>query len=94
MVNYVVITDYIENIIEESRKVFKGNTHEADWVLYHDALSLMRAKECKKWIKERDYLKLWILFSRYLFDDASDLKKIMMDIPSGITLNSTLGILD
>jgi hypothetical protein len=42
---YVCITDMVEHIFVESAKLFKGAKHEHDWSFYHDALSLMTAKD-------------------------------------------------
>ncbi len=42
---YVCITDMVEHIFLESAKLFKGTKHEHDWSFYHDALSLMTAKD-------------------------------------------------
>ena len=43
----IVITDYVKHMMEESAKVFIGIAFEHTWKIYHDALTLMRAKECK-----------------------------------------------
>jgi hypothetical protein len=47
----------VEHIVVESARIYKGTKHEYDWMFYHDALSLMTAKETVKWMKEKDYLK-------------------------------------
>ena len=41
---YVCITDYVEHIMQASFKAMKGNKHEDDWMIYHDALSLKITK--------------------------------------------------
>ena len=48
MSSYVVITDMVEHIIKESANLMQGTKHKNDWVFYHDALSLMKAKDCLK----------------------------------------------
>ena len=63
----VVITDYVEHMMQESKKCFQGTTHEDDWMIYHDALTLMRAKDCKDWMQSKDYLRRWILPSDDLY---------------------------
>jgi hypothetical protein len=48
---------------------FLKATHEDDWLFYHDALWLTTAKETVKYMKEKDYLKRWILPELGLNDD-------------------------
>ena len=70
---FTVISDYIDHIFCESKKVMRGTKHQDDWMVYHDALSLMTAKESKDYMREKDYLKRWILPSHDLFEDSPDL---------------------
>ena len=49
-------------------------THENDWMLYHDALSLMTARECRDYIKKKGYESHWILPEQDLFYDDPTLK--------------------
>ena len=58
---FVCITDMIEHIVTESATVFEGTEHEDDWVFYHDTLSLMTAADTIACMKEKDYLKRWML---------------------------------
>ena len=44
----IVITDFVQHMMEETAAAFKGSTHEDTWLIFHDALSLMRAKDCKE----------------------------------------------
>ena len=44
------ICDYIEHMMEQSRKVMEGTIHEDTWMVYHDALSLMTSKATKEWM--------------------------------------------
>jgi hypothetical protein len=53
---YVSIKSLVENIISECESMMKGTKHEHDWVFYHDALSLMTAKETVSWMDEREGL--------------------------------------
>ena len=39
----------------------KGKKHKTDFLFYHNALSLMKAKEFKKWMDENGILKKWLL---------------------------------
>ena len=61
MSNYVSIVDMVQHIHDESQRVMNGTVHENDWFFYHDALSLMKAKECKEWMKDNNILHRWIL---------------------------------
>ena len=42
----------VMHIISKARYLYKRTNHEDDWLLYHDALSLMTAKDCINWMKE------------------------------------------
>ena len=57
----VYINDIVHNIYLKIDKVFNGTKGEKTWMLYHDALSLMTSKECKKIMEERGILDRWIL---------------------------------
>ena len=72
--NSVLITDYISHMMEESRRVMAGTKHQEDWKVYHDALSLMTAKETKQWMQQKGYLERWILPSDDLYENMKDLK--------------------
>jgi hypothetical protein len=58
---YVCVTDMIEHIVQESKAAMEGTAHEEDWMFYHDALSLMTAADSIEWMREKDYLRRWIL---------------------------------
>ena len=51
----------VEHIYNESSELMQGTKHQTDWVFYHDALSLMKAKECKNWMRDKGILDRWIL---------------------------------
>jgi predicted flap endonuclease-1-like 5' DNA nuclease len=71
---YVCITEMVTHIHDESARVMKGTVHENDWKFYHDALSLMTAKDTIAWMKKMDYYKRWILPIEGLFHDDPALK--------------------
>ena len=52
---YACVSDMIEEMVSETKRVFKGTTHENSCLFYHDAQSLMTEKETRKWIKEKVY---------------------------------------
>ena len=59
--SFVCITDLVEHIVSESAKAMQGTSHKQDWVFYHDALSLMTAKDTVAWMKSKDFYKRWLL---------------------------------
>ena len=71
----IVITDYMEHIMSESQKIMHNTKYQDDWVVYHDALTLMTAKENKDWLLAKGYLKRWILPSNDLYVNSPDLYK-------------------
>ena len=62
-------------MMDESAKAFIDTKFEHTWMVYHDALTLMRAKECKEWMESEGYLKRWILPSPDLYSGYSHLEK-------------------
>ena len=79
----VVITDYIEHMMAESKRVMADTMHSSDWMVYHDALSLMTSRETKEWMSTRGYLKRWILPSDDLYVNDDELKKKYNNNPLG-----------
>ena len=45
----------------DSAKFFEVTEHKDDWVFYHEALSFMTAAANIAWMKEKEYLKIWVL---------------------------------
>jgi hypothetical protein len=74
---YVSIADMIEFMVGESQRVMTGTHHEDDWFFYHDALSLMMAKETIEWMRKKDYLRRWLLPINQLSEDDKDLKNFL-----------------
>jgi hypothetical protein len=58
---FVPITDLVTHIFDESQRIMTGTNFEHDWFFYHDALSLMTAESCKKFMEEKGYYKHWLL---------------------------------
>lgn len=56
---YVCITELVEHVYHKTAALFQGKTDR--WAFYHDALSLMTAKDTISWMKEKGYYKRWIL---------------------------------
>jgi hypothetical protein len=78
---YVCVTKMIAHIVEESAMIFQGTKYEDSCVFYHDALSLMTAKETIEWMKEKGYHKGWLLPVMGLHSDDPDLKAYLGTIP-------------
>ena len=51
MSKFCCITDLIRFMMKEAENVMKGSVHEDDFVIVHDALVLMTAKETIEWMK-------------------------------------------
>jgi hypothetical protein len=78
---YLCVTKMIEHIVTESALMFKGTKYEDSWVFYHDALSLMTAKETVAWMKEKGFHERWLLPVMGLHSDDPDLKAYLDTIP-------------
>ena len=61
MSSYVCITDLISFMFAESKRLMNGTKFENNWYFYHDALSLMKAKDAKEWMRKEGILDKWIL---------------------------------
>jgi hypothetical protein len=43
--SYICVTELVKHMVKETKRVFKGTKYESNPLFYHDALSLMTAKE-------------------------------------------------
>ena len=50
---YVCITDLVMHMVNATKKVMRGTKFEGRELFFHDALSLMTAKETVRWMKEK-----------------------------------------
>ena len=50
----VCITELVKYMMRESARVMSGTKHADNWYFYHDALSLMTAKQTRDWMCEND----------------------------------------
>ena len=71
----IVITEYIDHMIQQSAEVMKGTKHENSWYLYHDSLSIMTSAKTKEWMAKKGYLSRWVLPTTDLYHDQPDLSK-------------------
>ena len=58
---YMCITDLINHMVSATTKVMKGTKYEGKGLFFHDALSLITAKETVRWMKKNDVYKYWII---------------------------------
>ena len=72
---YACVRNMIEHIVSETKRVFEGTTHKSSFLFYHDALSLMTAKENRKWMKEQVYKAMWVLPEMDIFASNPVLKR-------------------
>ena len=56
----VCITDIIDYIFNETKKVFVGTKYEDNFLIYHDALSQLGEKEAYEYIISKGYDKHWL----------------------------------
>ena len=61
MKKFVCIKELITHVVEETRRVMSWTKFEDNFYFYHDALSFMTADETRKWMREMDYEKYWLL---------------------------------
>ena len=52
---YCSINKLIDHMFECSKELFKGTTHEKDYMVYHDALSLMTGKDPIEYMKTKGH---------------------------------------
>jgi hypothetical protein len=61
MSKFMCITSLVTHIIETCTEHFADTEYAENWYFYHDALSLMTANETIEWMRQKGYLKRWIL---------------------------------
>ena len=61
MSSYVCIIDLISFMFAESKRLMNGTKFENNWYFYHYALSLMKAKDAKEWMRKEGILDKCIL---------------------------------
>jgi len=61
MKGFIDVRDMVRHIYSKSKELMKGTKYEDNWFFYHDALSLMKAKDTKDWMENEGILKHWIL---------------------------------
>ena len=90
MSKHVCITEMVQHIYDESKRIMMGTNYEDNWFFYHDALSLMTSKECKKWMDEKGILKHWILPENGLNDGTNYAKRPVGNSPEMMPLDCSL----
>ena len=61
MSHFVCVTELIDHIFTESERIMRGTKYELTWSVYHDALSLMTAKDSIEYMKEKNWYHHWVL---------------------------------
>ena len=78
----VCITKLVTHVVMETKKTYENTKYKDCWMFYHDALSLMTAKDCVEWMKNQyideaktiSYYDKWILPVHGLNDEFSRFK--------------------
>ena len=78
MAGKICITEMIDHIFEESRKALGE-----DYLVYHDALSLMTGSSAVNYMKRKGYYKHWILPQLDLMNDGTGELKSYANRPVG-----------
>ena len=55
------INQLVQQIYDNTKKVFAGTVYEDDFSFYHDALSLMTSQSCKEYMIKTGFIDHWIL---------------------------------
>jgi hypothetical protein len=72
----VCITDLVNHIYLHSKEAFRGTVHKDNWLFWHDAVSLITAKETILWMQEKGIYKHWLLPEGNLYANYPEVKKI------------------
>jgi len=57
----ICITELIEHVVQETKRVFTDMKYDGNHFFYHDALTQMTNKYMKEWMREKGYLNMWVL---------------------------------
>jgi hypothetical protein len=58
---YMCVTEMIDHIDNETKRVMKGTKNKGRGLWYHDALSLMTCKKSVQYMKEKGIFNNWLL---------------------------------
>ena len=61
MSSYKCITDLINHLVLATDEVMRGTKYEGKGLFFHDALSLLTAKDSVAWMKEKGIYQRWIV---------------------------------
>ena len=61
MKKYLCITELVNFVYNESKKIMKNTQYENNWYFYHDALPLFVNEQCRKYMEQKGILKHWLL---------------------------------
>ena len=60
LTRFCCVTELIEHIDRETKKIYKDTPYENNYYWAHDALNQMCSSECKEWMKTNGYFDRWI----------------------------------
>jgi len=60
----ICITELIEHVVQETKRVFTDMKYDGNCFFYHDALTQMTNKDMKEWMREKGYLNMWVLLMK------------------------------
>ncbi len=56
---YCCITDLIDHMVSEAERIFSNTIHANDYVIYHDALSLLMSAETQQYLRDKNFYHLF-----------------------------------
>jgi hypothetical protein len=82
------VTEMVDHIVAESRKMVDNGDN---FLFYHDALSIMTARECRNYMQAKGVLKHWVLPEFGLNDDFPRFKGVPLgNSPELMPLDASL----
>jgi hypothetical protein len=89
---YRCVTEMIDHIDNETKRVTKGTKNEGRVLWYHDALSLRMCKRSVKYMEEKGIFDNWLLPWGRLQEGTSCHGSILGDSPELMPLYKTLNM--
>lgn len=89
---YRCVTEMIDHIDTETKRVMKGTKNEGNGLWYHDALSLMTCKKSVQYMKQKGIFDNWLLPWGRLQEGTRYNESIPGDSPELMPLDETLNM--
>ena len=80
---YICITELVDHMVSATKKVMRGTKYEGKELFFHDALSLMTARETVRWMKEKNIYKHWVVPVLGCNDQVGENKNCYANRPVG-----------